>query len=139
MEKKITKAQVLKAVAALVKADAEVRVDDVVVTGADVAAYVNTTLDQLTAKAVKAKERAAEKRAEGDALRDAVEAALTDEYQIISDIAAKVDAEDITNAKVSARLTQLVRVGKAHKTQVKVDNRKLTAYAAGPAPAENAE
>ena len=140
MEKKVTKKDVLVAIKALVPADAEFAVGDVVVTGEDVAAYADTTLAQLAAKAAKAKERAAEKKVEGDALRDAVLAVLTDEYQPIADIAAKIDVEDVTPAKVTARLTQLVKADLANKTQIKVGDRKVMGYAAGPAPeVEDAE
>ena len=140
MEKKVTKKDVLVAIKALIPEDEEITIDDVVVTGEDVAAYVDTTLAQLAAKAAKAKERAAEKKAEGDALRDAVLAVLTDEYQPIADIAAKVEFEDVTPAKVTARLTQLVKLELANKTQIKVGDRKVMGYAAGPAPeVEDAE
>ena len=140
MEKKVTKKDVLVAIKALVPADAEFVVGDVTVTGEDVAAYADTTLAQLAAKAAKAKERAAEKKVEGDALRDAVLAVLTDEYQPIADIAAKIDVEDVTPAKVTARLTQLVKADLANKTQIKVGDRKVMGYAAGPAPeVEDAE
>lgn len=106
----------------------------------DVIAYVDTTIAQLDNKAAKAKERAAQKKVEGDALRDAVEAVLTDEYQTIAEIAAKVAADDVTPAKVTARLTQLCKSDLAHKTKVKVsDGRLVNGYAAGPATEEEAE
>lgn len=140
MEKKITKKDVLVALKEMVADDAKVTVNGNVVTAEDVFAYVDTTLAQLAAKAAKAKERAAEKKVEGDALRDAVLAVLTDEYQPIADIAAKVEFEDVTPAKVTARLTQLVKADLANKTQIKVGDRKVMGYAAGPAPeVEDAE
>ena len=133
MEKKVTKVQVLNAIAELVAEDAQVQVGDVTVTGADIAAYVEKTIEQLNAKAAKAKEKASEKKAEGDALRDKVEALLTDEYQTIAEITAQVNDPEVTNARVTARLTALVKAGRAHKTQVKTDaGRKINAYAAGP-------
>lgn len=128
MEKKITKAQVLNAIKALVAEDTQVKVGDVTVTAADIESYVDVTLKQLAAKAEKAKETAAKKRAEGDALRDAVEAVLTDEFQTTADIFAQIEGEDLTSAKVSARLTQLVKAGAAVKEQVKTGDRKLMAY-----------
>lgn len=138
MEKnKITKKDILNAVIALVAEDAAVKVGEVDVTGADIKAYATKTIEQLEAKSAKAKERAAEKKADGDALRDAVEAVLTDEFQTIADITAQIEGEDVTAAKVSARLTSLVKAEKAHKVQVKIeDGRKLNAYAAGPVPAD---
>ena len=127
--KKVTKAQVLEAIKAVVADDAKVEVGDVVVTADDIAAYVDTTLDQLASKAAKAKEKAAEKKAEGDALRDAVQAVLTAEPQTIAAIAEQVEGDfEVTNAKVSARLTQLVKAGIAAKEQAKVGDRKLNTY-----------
>lgn len=74
----------------------------------------------LDKKAEKAKERAATKRAEGDALTDAVRAALTGEFEPIADIAARIDGEDVTVSKVSYRLTQLVKAGEAEKEQITI-------------------
>lgn len=134
MEKKVTKRDILTAIAALISTDAEVQVGEVIVTGEDVAEYVNKTIEQLDNKAAKAKERAAEKKTEGDELRNAVEAALTDEFQTIDSITAAIDGEDVTKSKVTARLTALVKAGLAHKEQIKLeDGRKVMAYAAGPA------
>lgn len=110
------------------------------VSAADVIDYVDTTIDQLDNKAARAKERAAKAKAAGDELRAKVAEVLTDEYQTIANIAAQVDVEDITPAKVTARLTQLVKLNEAHKTKIKTaDGRKVNGYAAGPAPAEDAE
>jgi hypothetical protein len=105
------------------------------VSAADVIDYVDTTIEQLDNKAARAKDRAAKAKAAGDELRAKVAAVLTDEFQTIADIAAQVDVEDITPAKVTARLTQLVKLGEAHKTKLKTDDgRKINGYAAGPAP-----
>ena len=134
-EKKITKRTVLEAIKA-VAADVDFGEG---VTSEDVIAYVDTTIEQLDNKAKKAAERAAERKAKGDELRDAVAAVLTDEYKTIADITAEVDFEDITPAKITARLTQLVKANLAHKTKVDAGGRKVNGYAAGPAPAEDAE
>ena len=74
----------------------------------------------LDKKAEKAKERAATKRAEGDALTDAVRGALTGEFEPIADIAARIEGEDVTVAKVQYRLGQLVKAGEAEKEQITV-------------------
>ena len=139
-EVKITKKVVLEAI----KAAAEGMDFGELVTAADVIAYADTAIAQLDAKAAKAKERAAEKKADGDALRAVVESAVSDEYQTIDDITAKVveveGYEDVTKSKVTARLTQLVKSNAIHKVQVKTeDGRKVMAYALGEAPAEDAE
>ena len=64
-----------------------------------------------------------DKKAAGDELTDAVKAALTNEFAVIADIAAKVAetyGEDATVAKVTYRLGQLVKNGEAENTDVKV-------------------
>lgn len=107
---------------------------DVVVTGEALAAFAENEIALLDKKAVKAKERAAQKRAEGDDLTDAVRAALTDELQTTGDIAVKIEGEDVTVAKVSNRLTRLVNTGEAIKEQVTIPgtdgqkSRKIMAY-----------
>ena len=134
MEKrKITKKDVLNAIACLVKADVSVDVDydgeTVTVIGEDILDYVDTTLEQLDAKARKAKERAAANKAEGDKLRDAVKDVLTDKFQTIDAITEQIDFPEITKSKVTARLSQLVKAGIAKKEQIKVDTRKVMGYA----------
>lgn len=91
--------------------------------------FIDTQLAQLATRAEKAAERAAKKKADGDALRDTVEAVLTDELQTADEITAQIDEEGISKAKVTARLTQLIKAGKATKDIIKTeDSRKVTAY-----------
>lgn len=91
--------------------------------------FIDKQIEQLTAKAEKAKARAAEKKADGDELREAVYAVLTDQLQTIDEITAQVDFEDVTKAKVTARLTQLTKAEMATKDTVKTeDGRRITAY-----------
>ncbi|MDD4690481.1 MAG: hypothetical protein PHE51_12170 [Eubacteriales bacterium] len=78
-------------------------------------------IELLDKKAAKAKERAASKASEGDALTDAVMAVMTtDEFQPIATIAANVANEDATVAKCTYRLTQLVKNGLAEKQEITV-------------------
>lgn len=94
--------------------------------------FIDHEVELLEAKAAKAAERAASKKADGDELRNAVQAVLTDELQTIDAITAQIEGEDITKAKVTARLTQLVKAGVATKDMVKTeDSRKVTAYKLG--------
>ena len=94
--------------------------------------FIDHEVELLEAKAAKAAERAASKKADGDELRNAVKAVLTDELQTIDAITAQIEGEDITKAKVTARLTQLVKAGVATKDMVKTeDSRKVTAYKLG--------
>ena len=90
--------------------------------------FIDRQVELIASKAEKAKARAAKQKAEGDELRDAVQAVLTGEFQVIDEIVAQVDFEDVTKAKVTARLTQLVNAGIAVKEQQKVDSRKVMAY-----------
>ena len=91
--------------------------------------FIEKQIDQLKAKAEKAKSRAEEKKIEGDELREAVANALTNEPQTIDAITTTVAKSfDVTKAKVTARLTQLVKLGEATKEQVKIDNRKVMVY-----------
>ena len=78
-------------------------------------------IELLDKKAAKAKERAAAKASEGDALTEAVIAVMTtDEFQSIATIAANVADEDATVAKCTYRLTQLVKNGLAEKQEITV-------------------
>jgi glutathione S-transferase len=89
---------------------------------ATVMAFCDKEIASLDAKAAKAKERAAAKKAEADVLMDQVRDTLTGEFQTIADIAAAV-AEvnaDATVSKVTYRLTKLVEAGDAEKTDVTV-------------------
>ena len=99
----------------------------------DLANVIKHEIELLDNKSAKAKANAAKKKVEGDALRDAVQAVLTDELQTIADVTAKVEGDEITSAKVQYRLNALVSAGIARKEQVTVGEgdakRKLMAYA----------
>jgi plasmid stability protein len=87
--------------------------------------FIESQIASIDNKAEKAKERAAAKKAEGDELREIVKSKLTGEFQTADDIFAQIDAgEDISIAKVRARLTQLVNLGEAEKSDVKTDDGK---------------
>lgn len=91
-------------------------------------AFLDKEIEVIANKAAKAKEKAAEKRAEGDALRTKIESLLTDEYQTIAAITAAIGDEEVTAAKVTARLTQLVNADLAEKAQVTSGSRKVMGY-----------
>lgn len=93
--------------------------------------FIDNQVRLLEAKAAKAQENAAKKKAKGDELREAVYAVLTTELQSIDQITEQVvlEGEDVTKAKVTARLTQLVKADMAAKDSIKTDDgRKVTAY-----------
>ena len=89
---------------------------------ATVVAFCEKEIASLDSKAAKAKERAAAKKADGDELTELVASALTDEFQVIADIAAAVAETnaDATVSKVTYRLGKLVEAGKAEKTQITI-------------------
>jgi hypothetical protein len=74
----------------------------------------------LDNKEAKAKELAAKKRSAGDELTKAIEAVLSDEFEPIAEIAAKVDMEDVTVSKCVYRLNKLVEAGKAEKADIEL-------------------
>lgn len=92
-------------------------------------AFIDTNIAQLDAKAAKAKEKAAEKKVEGDELREKIAACLTTEPKDIATILDKVGDEELTRAKVTARLAQLINLGTATKEVTKTaDGKKATVY-----------
>ena len=118
MEKKITKREMYEAI------KTGCTTGEWTVSDAEIVEFCDNEIALLDKKAIKAKERAAEKRAAGDELTDAVRAALTDEFAVIADIATKVAetyGEDATVARVTYRLTQLVKNGEAENGDVKVE------------------
>lgn len=106
----------------------------------DLADVVKHEIELLDNKAAKAKATAAKKKVEGDALRDAVQAVLTDELQTIDAITAQVEGEEVSKSKVQYRLNALVANGLAEKAQITVGEgeakRKLMAYKAVEADVE---
>ena len=99
--------------------------------------FCDKEIATLDARAGKAKERAAQKKAQGDEMTEAVYAALsTDEFEPITTIVPKVDAEDVTVGKVVYRLTKLVEAGAVEKSQItlpateETKSRKVQGYKA---------
>ena len=91
--------------------------------------FIDKQVSLIDSKAEKAKARNAEKKANGDELREVVQNVLTDEFRTIDAIVSQIEGEEITKAKITARLTSLVKNGIAEKTDVKDDEgRKLKAY-----------
>ena len=122
MAEKMTKAMWFEEIKAVIEASDYEKKDEAV-------EFIDKQLELIASKAEKARERAAKTKAEGDELREAVRAVLTDEFQTIDDIVAQVAEEGVTKAKVTARLTQLVKAEMAEKDQIKADDgRKVMAY-----------
>lgn len=132
MEKKVTKKDMFAEIITLARENGRVDIEE----------FCEVQIEQLNRKAEKAKERKAEKAAKGDALKDAIAAVLTEDLQTAADITEKVmgATEDVSRAKVVARLTKLVKEGVAGKMQVKVDKKRVMAYALADAiPADEDE
>ena len=127
MEKKVTKRdyyEMLKEIVYPTNADCEMTVEQ-----GELIEFIDKQIALIDSKAEKAKARNAEKKANGDELREAVQSVLTDEFQTIDAIVSQIEGEEITKAKITARLTSLVKNGIAEKTDVKDDEgRKLKAY-----------
>ena len=126
MEKKITKREKFEMLKEIIRGDINV---EMTVEQADLIDFLDTQINAMDVKAEKAKVRNAEKKANGDELRDVVQSVLTDELQTIDAIVAQIEGEEITKAKITARLTSLVKNGIATKEEVKdEEGRKLKAY-----------
>ena len=96
----------------------------------DLLTFIDRELELIENKSAKAKVRAAEKKAEGDELRATVKAILTTENQTIDEIFGQIEGEDLTRAKIVARLTQLVNSGEAKKEEVKSEEgKRIMVYA----------
>ena len=94
----------------------------------DLIAFIDGRIALIDKKAAKAAETAAEKKNELDELCDVVKSILGTEPQTADDVFAQVSGEDVTIAKVRARLTKLEKAGIAVKTDVKVDGKSKKAY-----------
>lgn len=104
------------------------------VTAEQLAEFAQNEICLIDRKNEKAKERAEKKREQGDELSAAVLAAVTDELSTIADITARVDAEDVSVAKVQFRLNQLAKNGSIIRDSITVPGgegakaRTLVAY-----------
>lgn len=126
---KVTKRERYESIKALVEAVGAVEGIDT----DGIVAFCDKEIATLDTRAEKAKERAAEKRAEGDELQAAVLAALTDELASRQEITDRIEGEDVTLAKVGYRLTALVKQGLAVKEEIAVTgedgkSKKAAAY-----------
>lgn len=82
------------------------------------AEFIQGEIDALARKAGKAKEKALARKGEVDELGEAVMQILTGAPQTCDQITETLANEEYTVAKVRARLTKLVNLGLATKTEV---------------------
>ena len=124
MEKKMTKREVLEMIKNYINGEVDLTEE----MAAEIVNYVDTTIIQLENKAVKANERAKQRRAESDEIRAMVQSLLTDELQTVDEICAQVEDESITKSKVIPRLSQLAKDGLAVKDEIKTEAGNRVAY-----------
>lgn len=104
----------------------------------DLVQFIDDQIAMLDRRLEKAKEYKARKSAVSDELKIKIAAALTNSFttaDTITELVADGD-EEVTKAKVTARLGQLVRAGEAEKITIKVDKRRVVAYALPGSPVE---
>ena len=120
MEKKMTKKEMFGLLLELLET-AEVAERD------ELKNFVAHEIEMIENKAEKAKTYKRKKTA--DVLKEQIYTKLDAlEFRTIHDIVSDFNDADITAAKVSARLTSLVKEGVAFKEEIKIENRKLMGY-----------
>ena len=85
----------------------------------------------LDHKNAKARDRAAERKAKSDELRESLAGFLSDEPITVNELVAKVNEgaeKEITSSMVIARMGQLVKDERAGRVMVKSGGRKIVAY-----------
>ena len=117
-EKKMTKKDYYMLIKDIIENDSNIEEKE------ELIEFINKQVTQIETKAQKAKIKAEEKKNAGDELRDIVKSILTTELQTSEVITEKIGREDVTKAKVVARLTQLVKLGEAEKADVKTEEGK---------------
>ena len=108
----------------------DVTVGDITVTAEDFNDYIASSIESLDKRNEAAKNRAAEKKAEGDQLRAAIKATITGNTKSISEILTALNDDTVTSAMVVSRLGQLVKLGEVEKEDTNVDGRKIKVYTA---------
>lgn len=90
--------------------------------------FIDKQLETLEKRRVAAATRAEKKRAESDAMTEAILAQVGEELVTVDDIVAALDDEEATRNKVTARLGKLVKAGVVAKEAIRVDGNKRMAY-----------
>lgn len=90
--------------------------------------FIDKQIETLEKRKVAAAERAEKKKAESDAMTDAILAQIGNELITVDEIVIALDSEEVTRNKVTARLGKLVKAGVIVKEAVKVEGNKRMAY-----------
>ena len=101
---------------------------------AELVQFIDERLAELEKRKAGAAKRAAQKKAESDELTEEIFGLIGDELTTVDEVVIALDNEEITRAKVTARLGKLVREGRIVKEDVKVDGKKRMAYRLPGAP-----
>jgi hypothetical protein len=113
---KYTKRQILTAVKSTIIEGAALDIPADIVVG-----FIDKELATLDKQAAYRKNKKAQAE---DPLLDAVRDSLTDEFEPVSEIAARIEMEGATLGKITYRLNALVKDGKAEKQSIKVEGSK---------------
>lgn len=91
--------------------------------------FIDKQVEALEKRKVAAAARAEKKKAESDALTEEIFERIGDELITVDEIVVTFDEEEeVSRAKVTARLGKLVNAGRIEKEAVKVDGKKRMAY-----------
>ena len=90
--------------------------------------FIDKQIETLEKRKAAAAERAEKKKAESDAMTDAILAQIGNEPITVDEIVIALDSEEVTRNKVTARLGKLVKAGTIVKEAVKVEGNKRMAY-----------
>jgi hypothetical protein len=90
--------------------------------------FIDKQIETLEKRKIAAAERAEKKKAESDAMTDAILAQIGNELITVDEIVIALDSEEVTRNKVTARLGKLVKAGVIVKEAVKVEGNKRMAY-----------
>lgn len=91
--------------------------------------FIDKQVEALEKRKVAAAARAEKKKAESDALTEEIFERIGEELITVDEIVITFDEEEeVSRAKVTARLGKLVNAGRIEKEAVKVDGKKRMAY-----------
>lgn len=90
--------------------------------------FIDKQIEALDKRKAAAAARAEKKKAESDALTDAIYELIGDKLVTVDEITVAFNDEEVTRAKVTARLGKLVNAGLIEKEPVRVDGKKRMAY-----------
>ena len=128
---KMTKMERFQALKAIVENSTSEMKDELIET-------LDNEIEILEKRKVAAKARAEQKKAESDALTDAIYACMTNDAQTVEDILENVDFEDVTRNKITARIGKLIKAGLVMKQTIKIDGNRKMAYCKADAVAADA-